>query len=60
MHLLHELPQTMLISTHDLAMVRELLPRTIVMEGGRVVAAGATSEILADEALLAAHGLEKP
>ncbi|MCX6018699.1 MAG: ABC transporter ATP-binding protein [Chloroflexi bacterium] len=60
MHLLHELPQTMLISTHDLAMVRELLPRTIVMEGGRVVANGPTNEILADEVLLHAHGLEKP
>ena len=60
MHLLHELPQTMLISTHDLAMVRELLPRTIVMEGGRVVAQGPTADILADEALLHAHGLEKP
>jgi cobalt/nickel transport system ATP-binding protein len=60
MHLLHELPQTMLISTHDLAMVRELLPRTIVMEGGRVVAQGPTADILADDAFLHAHGLEKP
>ncbi len=58
--LLRELPQTMLIATHDLHMVQELLPRTIVMDGGRVVADGRTSEILNDDALLNAHGLEKP
>jgi cobalt transport protein ATP-binding subunit len=59
-YLLRELKQTMLIATHDLRMVEELLPRTIVMDGGKVVADGATREILADEALLNAHGLEKP
>ncbi|TLN27834.1 ATP-binding cassette domain-containing protein, partial [bacterium] len=29
--LLAELPQTMIVATHDLALVRELLPRTVVM-----------------------------
>jgi len=58
--LLRELPQTMIVATHDLAMVRELLPRTIIMDHGRVIADGQTHEILADEALLSAHGLEKP
>jgi energy-coupling factor transporter ATP-binding protein EcfA2 len=38
--------------------VRELLLRTIVMDGGAVVADGPTAEILADAALLEAHGLE--
>jgi cobalt/nickel transport system ATP-binding protein len=56
--LLQELPQTMLVSSHDLRLVRELLPRTIVMDEGEVVADGPTSKILADVALLAAHGLE--
>ncbi len=56
--LLRELPQTAIIATHDLAMVRELLPRTVVMDGGRVIADGPTAQILADEALLEAHGLE--
>ncbi|MBI4675498.1 MAG: ATP-binding cassette domain-containing protein [Chloroflexi bacterium] len=59
-NLLRELPQTMLIATHDLHLVAELLPRTIVMDNGRVVADGQTSVILNDEALLCAHGLEKP
>jgi len=56
--LLRALPQTMLISTHDLRMVAELLPRTVVMDGGRIMADRPTAEALADAALLAAHGLE--
>jgi len=39
--------------------VRELLPRTVVLDGGRVVADGATADILTDVSLLAAHGLEE-
>jgi hypothetical protein len=31
-----------------------------VMDGGQIVADGSTGEILADEVLLEAHGLEKP
>jgi cobalt/nickel transport system ATP-binding protein len=58
--LLHELPQTLLVATHDMRMVDELFPRTVVMDGGRVVADGPTAELLRDEALLEAHGLENP
>ncbi len=56
--LLDELPQTMLISTHDLSLVRDLLPRTVVLDGGRVVADGPSEELLVDGDLLSAHGLE--
>ena len=59
-NLLRDLPITMLISTHDMAMVKELFPRTIVMDDGRIVADGKTREILEDETLLTEHGLEKP
>ena len=59
-NLLHELPITMLVSTHDMKLVEELFPRTIVMDEGLVVADGKTKEILADAKLLEAHGLEKP
>lgn len=59
-NLLRELPITMLISTHDMRMVQELFPRTIVMDDGQVVADGATNKILEDEKLLTEHGLEKP
>jgi cobalt/nickel transport system ATP-binding protein len=59
-NLLRDLPITMLVSTHDMKLVQELFPRTIVMDEGRVVADGSTKDILEDEALLTAHGLEKP
>jgi len=58
-NLLRELPQTMLASTHDLPLVRELFPRTVIMDQGRIVADGATKTILDDSTLLEAHGLEK-
>jgi cobalt/nickel transport system ATP-binding protein len=59
-NLLRELPITMLVSTHDMRLVEELFPRTIVMDEGLVVADGKTREILADEKFLNEHGLEKP
>src|SRR5512141_590104 len=59
-NLLRELPITMLVSTHDIKLVEELFPRTIVMDEGVIVADGKTKEILADAKLLEAHGLEKP
>lgn len=58
LRLLAALPQTMLVSTHDLRMVEELFQRTVVLDRGRVVADGATSKLLSDAAFLAAHGLE--
>jgi cobalt/nickel transport system ATP-binding protein len=58
--LLRDLPITMLVSTHDMRMVRELFPRTIVMDEGLIVADGITNNVLADEKLLNQHGLEKP
>jgi cobalt/nickel transport system ATP-binding protein len=59
-HLLDDLPMTMLVSSHDLAMVWELLPRMIIMDEGRIVADGLTSVLMKDGVLLNAHGLEKP
>ena len=59
-NLLRELPITMLVSTHDMKLVQELFPRTIVMDEGQIVADGRTRDILENEELLTAHGLEKP
>jgi cobalt/nickel transport system ATP-binding protein len=59
-NLLRELPITMLVSTHDMKLVQELFPRTIVMDEGQIVADGPTKNILENEELLTAHGLEKP
>lgn len=57
-NLLAALPQTMLVSTHDIRMVAEVFPRTVIMDEGQIVADGPTSALLADAALLNAHGLE--
>lgn len=58
--LLRGLDQTMLVSTHDMRLVAEVFPRVVVMDDGRIVADGPTSAILSDDALLLAHGLERP
>ena len=59
-HLLRDLPVSMLVSTHDMALVNELFERMIIMDEGRIVADGKTQVLMADESLLQAHGLEKP
>ena len=56
--LLRELPQSMIVASHDLPMVRELLPRTIVMDHGQICADGPTAQLLSDPTLLREHGLE--
>ena len=56
--LLRQLDMTMLVSTHDMRMVAELFDRTAIMEDGRIVAVGATEDVLADQQLLDQHGLE--
>jgi cobalt/nickel transport system ATP-binding protein len=58
--LLGELPQTMLVATHDMRLVADVLDRTVVMDEGCIVADGPATDILADEPLLEAHGLEAP
>jgi len=57
--LLVELQQTMLVATHDLAFVREICPRTIILDAGRIVADGRTQDVLSDHDLLARHGLSE-
>lgn len=54
------LPMTQLIITHDLPLALELCPRSVIMDGGEVVADGSTKSLLADADLLAAHRLELP
>jgi energy-coupling factor transporter ATP-binding protein EcfA2 len=59
-NLLRDLATTMLVSTHDLRMAKELFPRMVIMDEGQIVADGSTSILLQDEGLLYSHGLEKP
>jgi len=58
--LLHTLDQTLLVSTHDMRLVAEVFPRTVVMDGGEIVGDGPTARLLADDTFLQAHGLERP
>jgi cobalt transport protein ATP-binding subunit len=58
--LLRELPQAMLVSTHDMRMVAEVFPRMVVLCEGRVAYDGPSEPFLADEALLERYGLERP
>jgi len=55
--LLRGLSITRIIATHDLELVKALCQRVIVLDGGYIVADGATDRILADKPLLIAHGL---
>lgn len=58
--LLKGLDVAQIIATHDLELVVELCPRVLVMDRGEIVAQGPTVDLLNDEALMLAHGLERP
>lgn len=55
--LLRALPQTMLVSTHDLTLVADVFPRAIVLAEGRVVADEATASLLSHHNRLLQYGL---
>jgi cobalt/nickel transport system ATP-binding protein len=58
--LLQGLGGTKLIAAHDLELVLATCGRVLVLDGGRVAADGAARALLADAALMEAHGLEVP
>jgi cobalt/nickel transport system ATP-binding protein len=58
--LLQTIPITKIIATHDLEMVVEICPESILLTQGQVVAQGPTIPMLSDETLMRAHDLEKP
>jgi cobalt/nickel transport system ATP-binding protein len=60
LEVLDTIDRTMLVVTHDLPFAARLCERAVILSGGRIVADGPCREILADEALLAAHDLELP
>lgn len=49
-----------IVASHDLEMILELCDRVIVLDHGRIQADGPTRDVLADERLMLAHGLEVP
>ena len=58
--LISGLPATRVIASHDLELVVDLCTRVYLLDGGEVVTSGPAAEILSDEDLMLAHGLEKP
>ena len=54
------LPGTKLIATHDLDLVLDTCPRTLVLDAGKLAADGPTEKLLADPELMEKHGLEVP
>ena len=52
-----QLPMTKLIASHDMDLIRSLCDRTVVMDGGQIVADDLTERILFNKALLRKHGL---
>lgn len=58
--LLRQIPATKLIASHDLELIAELCHRVIVLDRGVIVAEGPTTDLLRNESLMLAHGLECP
>lgn len=58
--LLNTFKHTRIIASHDLDLILDTCQRTIVFSQGRIAADGPTTEIMHDEDLLLANGLEKP
>jgi cobalt/nickel transport system ATP-binding protein len=57
---LKSLEQPMILATHDLDMALDICTRALVMNKGRVVAAGELPALLKNESLLRENGLELP
>lgn len=60
LEILAGLPVTRVIATHDLALVAELCSRALLLDAGQLIASGPSRELLRDDALMSAHGMECP
>ena len=56
--MLQSLDTTLLIASHDLAMVGTVCDRVLIIDDGRIAVEGEAAELLADEQLMKSHGLE--
>ena len=60
MRVINGLPGTKILASHDLEFILQTCGRALLLDGGRVVADGPVRQVLADAALMEAHGLEVP
>lgn len=58
--LLNSMEISRIIASHDLDFIMDTCSRVILLDHGSILADGETDEILRDQALLEAHGLELP
>jgi cobalt/nickel transport system ATP-binding protein len=58
--LLATLPGSRIVASHDLELILETCGRVLVLDQGRLVAEGPPRQVLAEAALMEAHGLEVP
>ena len=59
-HILNTFDHLKIIASHDLDMVLDTCNRALLMQEGRIIRDGNAKEILSDQELLEAHGLELP
>lgn len=57
---INALPNTKIITSHDLDMILDTCSRVILLSGGKIAADGTAEEILHDQALLEANRMELP
>ena len=58
--LLKALPQTLIIATCNMNFAAALADRAVLLDKGRIIAAGEAKEIMSDSKLMTEHGLEVP
>ena len=58
--LLKALPQTLIIATCNMNFAVALADRAVLLDKGRIIAAGDAKEIMSDSKLMTEHGLEVP
>lgn len=59
-NLLQSSGETLMIASHDFEFLLEVCDRVILIDDGHVIADGNPHEVMGDDALMEAHGQEKP
>lgn len=59
-HIIKEMKGLKIIASHDLDLILDTCPRTILIAGGHIIRDGNTKEILMNQKLLCENGLELP